>query len=165
MARYEKPAILAPIYIDDEAPLGLVRTFGDASIGSFWICMHDGAKWAIALSSADSKLLFLTWQLVGSAQHWTGLTLGGVELLVDVDECVPGSEKFAGVGHVFIQDGDCFLKVRTESYLQTMNIKIGKSAIAMSAGLSVSFPKWHLIKVDDCVEKTILFSTSPKVLA
>jgi hypothetical protein len=86
MPNFRESSKLAAGRLGPATPLGYFRALGsDTNATEFWIVEREGVRTAIILAAADERWLFEAFPLVDDDTAWTGVSLGAVEVLVDLD--------------------------------------------------------------------------------
>lgn len=152
-------AKLVPARLGPKAPLGYFRSLDmDANATEFWIVERDGVRSAIILKASDPKWAFEAFVLDDEDAAWTGIGLGPVEVLVDLDA---GSfvdvPRFAK-GAISITGGKVYVSAAPSGRLGgRVTFMVGTSVDVADEGTAL-FTKWQLVQRDREGRPVVLFA-------
>ncbi|MES2421027.1 MAG: hypothetical protein V4595_06960 [Pseudomonadota bacterium] len=158
MPNLHDPAKLVPARLGPKAPLGYFRSFDmEANATEFWIVERDGVRSAIILKASDPKWAFEAFVLDDDDAAWTGIGLGPVEVMVDLDA---GSfvdvPRFAK-GAISITGGKVYVSAVPSGRLGSrVTFMVGTSVDVSDEGTAL-FTKWQLVQRDHEGRPVVVF--------
>ena len=138
------PATLGPL-----TPLGFFRSLDPHSNASeFLIVERNGVRSAIILKASQPKWIFEAFPLTDGDNAWTGVSLGAVEVLVDIEVGQFSPTPLFGRGAITITGGKVYISAVPSGRLgNRVAFEIGETE-GSDETVSALFGRWQLIQRD-----------------
>ena len=140
----QRAVSLAPRYLNTDLQSGLF--FASARGGVFLICEADATtKWAVMIS--DPK--FRAWRLLKDAQHWQGIFVPDVEILVEPGEFSQGPRRDPQPGDLVLAEGVVGILSTPENAMWPQPIRWADSELDQEVvHPPMSFSRWSVARRD-----------------
>lgn len=158
MPNFHDAAKLVPARLGPNTPLGYFRSLEvETNATEFWIVERDGVKSAIILKASDPKWIFEAFALNDDDAAWTGVSLGPVEVFVDLEAgTFVDAPRFAR-GAISITGGKVYVSAVPSGRLGSrVNFNVGTSVDAPDGTIGL-FTRWQLIQRDHEGRPVVLF--------
>lgn len=155
--RYVPADTVASAFLDAHAPLGLFQTAGASqSAAKFWVVEHNGVRAAIVLEAARSEP-FQMWELNEAATAWRGVSLGSVQLEVDVGSAELSDHGSRDPGDITTSVDGVSLHVQISRAFGTTAVRVGDSLPGPKTAPGHHFRNWRLIQRRGEESRVIVF--------
>lgn len=158
MPSYRDASSVTPSRLGPRTPLGLFRTTErGASIQEFWVVEYEGEKHAIVLRGDDPRWIFEAFKLE-ETDGWPGISLGPVEVQVDLEACEFADEPRFGKGSITICAGETYITAVPKGKLgQRISFKVESGGVISGEAAAGLFGRWRLIQRDHANKPIVLY--------
>lgn len=147
MPSFHNAKTLTPAIFGPETPLGLFKPDGANVVTLYWIVEGRDRKVGIALEADDPRSVFEAADL-SEETYMTGISLGPVEVMVDLEDAQVRHDAFFSRGSITITGGQVFISAMPEGRQGArVSFPVGQAGEAAGSA-SATFTKWRLVQRD-----------------
>lgn len=160
MPNLQETSKLAAGRLGPTTPLGYFRALGsDTNVTEFWIVEREGVRTAIILAAADERWLFEAFAMTDEDTAWTGVSLGAVEVLVDLDAGEFFDAPWFQRGAITVSGGRTYIAAVPSGRLGSrVAFEVGSSGTAETQASAV-FTRWQLVQRGHDGAPVVMFAT------
>jgi hypothetical protein len=142
--RYVPAGSVASAFLDAHAPLGFFQAVGLAqSAAKFRVVEHGGARMAVVLEATRAEP-FQMWELNEVATAWRGISLGPVQLEVDVNSAELSDHGFRNAGDITTNVDGVSIHVQVPRTHGTTEVRVGAGLPGPQTAPGHHFRNWRL---------------------
>jgi hypothetical protein len=148
-------------FLSAETPQGLFQSFGGTGPReTFLIVMIDAKPHAIVVEG-DPQSAFRILPLEPNTEHWQGIAMGKVEIMIDPATAKHGDYHEPSVGDVILGPGSTMIRCRSDGFVGRFNVTV--SGPRTSDRPTHVFASWRLVQRDHDGKPIVLFERQPAV--